>query len=237
LNPYFCRDIRVQSGPYSFHIDYRIGGEKVNTKEICALLGITREGLRTLIKRDQLATRLLEHNYELISIEKKGRNNIYNIREIVIVPKETWNEIASKEFPRVKKVDELGIHAKERLINGSVLTKDILSKTKVTRQTAERWDGLLVEKGLMTNNGYSYYRITKSKLTQITYEEYLDYWRHFNKTKVDAEDLVMLAEGEHRITSKDIHVAQNGLCVKVKSYLVNQFTEKYQQFAAALDQN
>jgi hypothetical protein len=207
----------------------------MNTKELCDLLGLTKEGLRTVIKRDQLKGRLLEKGYELADIIKKGRSNCYIIREIVVVPKETWEEIAAKEFPRVRKVNELGIHAKERLINGSVLTKEIVAKSGVTRQTADKWDGLLVEKGLMSSNGYSYYRINSNKeLQQVTYEEYLDYWRQFSRPQIDAEDLANLVSGEQEVTSRDVHIAKQGLCVKVKSYLVNEFTEKYETWSAAL---
>lgn len=209
----------------------------MNTTELCKLLGLTREGLRTVIKRNQLQERLLKLNYELVSVEKIGRSNQYNIREVVIVPKETWEELAAKEFPRVRKVDKLGIHAKERLINRTEATRsEITNKTGVSKQTTERWDGMLVEKGYMRDGGYAYYEIKNRRLNQITYAEYQKYWSSRSKTRALVRTLTEV-ESEHgkELMLENITTAlQDSYCIRVRSYLVNEFTEKYQRLAATL---
>lgn len=209
----------------------------MNTTELYKLLGLTREGLRTVIKRNQLQERLLKLNYELVSVEKIGRSNQYNIREVVIVPKETWEELAAKEFPRVRKVDKLGIHAKERLINRTEAARsEITNKTGVSKQTTERWDGMLVEKGYMRDGGYAYYEIKNRRLNQITYAEYQKYWSSRSKTRALVRTLTEV-ESEHgkELMLENITTAlQDSYCIRVKNYLVNEFTEKYQRLAATL---
>ena len=209
----------------------------MDTTELCKLLGLTREGLRTVIKRNQLQERLLKLNYELVSVEKVGRSNQYNIREVVMVPKETWEELAAKEFPRVRKVDKLGIHAKERLINRTEITRnEITNKTGVSKQTTERWDGMRVEKGYMRDGGYAYYEIKDRKLNQITYAEYQKYWSNRSKTRALVRTLTE-TESEHgkELMLENITTAlQDSYCIRVRSYLVNEFTEKYQRIVAVL---
>ena len=206
----------------------------MNTEQLCEFLGLTKEGLRSIIKRGQLAERLLKKGYRLLSVEKKGRSNYYNLQEIAV---ESWEEIRKREFPNIRKVMQLDKHCEERLVNGTVLPKEIIKKTGVTRQTSERWDGLLVEKGLMSQNGYSYYYIGPNKeLQQITYGEYISFWSKINRAKLNAEEIAEVAECEDgQVTAREIQFAKGGICVKVKSYLVHKFTEKYAAWVEALE--
>lgn len=208
----------------------------LSTQELADFFGISRQALKKVIDNGNLAGRLLELNYRLTKNEKLGRKVLFYLEEVVVLPKETWKELVAKEFPKIRKVEQLGIHTKERLVNGTILTKEMVARTGVARQTSERWDELLVEKGLMTNNGYSYYLIYHQKeLQQITYGEYLSYWREFNISRLEPNELASLVETENGHVAEQLHVVMNGMCVKVKSYLVNEFTEKYERVVAALD--
>lgn len=210
--------------------------KELTTQELANFLGISRQALKKLIDNGNLSGRLLDMNYNLIKSEKQGRKVIYSLEEIVIVPKETWEELAAEEFPTIRKIRELGIHAKERLINRTETKSEITNKTGVSRQTADRWDGLLVEKGYMRDGGYTYYEIKNRRLNQITYAEYQKYWSSRSKTRALVRTLTE-AESEHgkELMLENITTAlQDSYCIRVRSYLVNEFTEKYQRIAATL---
>ena len=209
----------------------------MKTKELCDILGVTNIGLKSILRRDQLAVRLLEKGYRFISKEKRGVYNEFFVEEVVMIPKEEWEVYMKKEFPNVRKKDEYGDYCEERLINNEVIAKHISKNVGVTPQTLVRWDSLLVKKGVMTNNGYSYFHLktAKCKPVQITYGEYISFWNNYFLEHDEERKVLKTVEGESPITHDMLYATlYGGTCIKVKSYLVNEFTEAYESLTNAL---
>ena len=161
----------------------------------------------------------------------------FSAEEVVMVPKEEWEVYMKREFPGVRKKEEYGDYCEERLINNQVVAKKISKEVGVTPQTLVRWDSLLVGKGVMANNGYSYFHLktAKCKPVQITYGEYIAFWDNYFLEHDEERKVLKTAEGESKITHDMLYVTQyGGTCIKVKSYLVNEFTEAYEALTNAL---
>ena len=173
------------------------------TEEICELLEVSKEGLKSIIKRKKLEDRLLAKGYVLVDKYKCGRDNIYEIRPINSV-EEKWDSI-QKQYRVPKDKEEMhNTYSERRLENMKVSRTEVIDKseTKISYKTAKKYDDILVEEGVMGDDKTVYYLFnlkTKEREREITKEEYKAFW----------------------ILNKEFKRRVKGLRYKVKNYIIS----------------
>ena len=189
------------------------------------------------MRRNQLADRLLEKGYELVGIEKVGRANEFHVKKyeevevIVAMPTQTWEEFMKENHPKVRKIDSRKKYYEERVMKETLTIKEIAANSNVTRDTVYRWDQEEVKDGLLIDHGYAYFKLTPQGPIQVTYAEFV----HQDTDLTEEEqELYNLIAKENKVTERDFKIATRGLYIRTRNYLVNRFTEKYQQLERAL---
>lgn len=123
--------------------------KKVNKTEVANIIGMHPKSLRRL-SSEQIEKRLLQNCWELVKVEKQGRNLLYTLKY-----KET--EIGDniilwlvKEYG-IKKDKEFTGYLHTRLESSSPLSRMAISKELgVSQKTIEVWDKILEEKGVIS---------------------------------------------------------------------------------------
>ena len=173
------------------------------TEEICELLEVSKEGLKSIIKRKKLEDRLLAKGYVLVDKYKCGRDNIYEIRPINSV-EEKWDSI-QKQYKIPKDKEEMhNTYSETRIENLRIPRTEVIDKseTDISYKTAKRYDDILIKEKLMDNDKTVYYLFnlkTKEREREISKEEYKAFW-------------ILNAEFKKRV---------KGLRYKVKNYIIS----------------
>jgi len=154
---------------------------KVDRKELANMLGIKSEGLKTIEKRHQLEERLDNIGYKLIEKEKLSRN-VYYIIETINVNKELISSMCKYVF-EANKSNEFIDYFIERTGKSKAdvvaSTGYISEKINVNTSTVRRWDLKLLDKKIISNDGFFYFKLNKENhiIEEVSKEEYNSYWK------------------------------------------------------------
>ena len=199
------------------------------TEELCCLLDVKKETLRSIIKRGNLEKRLLACGYKLIDKHKEGRDNIYEIEPIENV---LWEHIQAKY--NVMNPEKQDTYTKLRLspmgLNLSRTSAIKHSHTKIAYNTAKKYDTILVMENIMEENKevYFMYNLKTHEMTEIDYQEYKTFWIYNKELKLRIDDLQKrrknyeISESTYDIllyaTYEEFGVAEDSVAVKFMTY-------------------
>ena len=148
------------------------------TSEICDLLGVNKNTLKSIIKRGKLEDRLNVKGYTLVNKYKSGRDNIY---ELSFIKETSWSVIQLKNNIYKNKEYDNDKFSETRINNLKESRSKViqLSKTGIADETAKRYDDILVKEGVIKKGEEVYYLYnfkTKEYEEKITKEEYKAFW-------------------------------------------------------------
>ena len=125
--------------------------------EILGILGVSEGGLKTIIKRKQLETRLKEKGYLLLETFKKGRKTLYKIEEVSI-DKFKLNTFLENIFNTTKDEDLHTDYIMYRYANifKPLSKKHLSEKIGVNEKTVGKWDNHMITNKLLAKDGYFY---------------------------------------------------------------------------------
>lgn len=158
--------------------------KELNKKDIAKLLG---KSYNTITKWDEekLQNELLKNCYEILNVEKRGRQIIYTLKyherdvgeDIVLWLITEYNLKKTDEF---KKYLSMRILMSEGGI-GPMSKREISDNIKVNVNTVSSWDEMLQKIDLLTKDGYFYIKATGFKETYqeevVSEDEYKAWWK------------------------------------------------------------
>lgn len=207
------------------------------TDEICELLEVNKDTLRSIIKRKKLEDRLNIKGYTLINKYKSGRDNIY---ELDFVDKKSWSVIQLKNNIYNYKEYENAKFSKTRIEHldasrGQVIR---LSETNIAEATAKRYDNILVKEGIIKEGEEVYYIYnfkTKEYEEKITKEAYKTFWLYHSELKRQLKSLknrrekYEISESQYDILVYSVYEqygkAENKIAIKFKTYEEMELTK------------
>ena len=132
---------------------------QLKKKELCDILGIQLEGLKSIEKRHQLNERLENKGYKLISKTKVGRNVIYNI-EKVNESKEIYYNLCKYVYG----TNDIGKFSKYfclRVFNveNPITKREISNSSGANKHNIKKWDDKMIENKILDKDGYFYMAI------------------------------------------------------------------------------
>ncbi len=150
--------------------------------ELCDLLEVNDNALKSIIKRGKLEDRLNAKGYTLVKQYKEGRNTIYELAQKKV------SEIMKiiKKYD-IRKSNEFNRWAKCRLLLSNGLTmnrRQIISDCNIAidDRTAKKFDDILVEEGLLIQKGNIYARKNRNNIGTSGYQWELtteDYYKNY----------------------------------------------------------
>lgn len=216
---------------------------KVSRNELKDILGVSLEGLKTIEKRKQLNHRLISLGYNFISKEKISRKVYYYVENsnsnkqlIINMCKYVFNTRKNEEFVQ---------YFKERTENSKndipTSLEYLSNKVNVGIMTVRKWDLKLLDKKIISKDGYFYFKMNKLTQTieEVTKEEYNSYWRNngrlrtqkklqnrFMKGEIDFEELKELIGMEAIIRAE----LEGKYLLRIKRYKLNKSNLLYLDF-------
>lgn len=197
-----------------------------------AILGVKKEGLKTIEKRQQLYVRLEEKGYTLKGKFKKGRKVYYEIEQ-KSEEKEIYNNIVHYMFNTLKE-EEFTDYFLTRLANtNKPITKNLLSKNcNVNRATITKWDNKMIEHKLLGKDGYFYVLVTYDNnnipvytLTdEYEYNSFIKCSRH-----VRQKQNVLQQYKEDKINIDECQLLLDGITLNQKA-IENKFVYRVSKF-------
>ena len=183
---------------------------KLDKIQLCELLGTKEGGLKTIIKRKQLETKLNNIGYNLIETTKEGKKNIYIIEQQNI-NKQIYNNTCKflyktnneEAFTKYFLTRTNYINEEQKIYS----KKDIGNISKVCTNTISKWDKTLLNTKIISNDGYFYFYIDmiNYKIAQCTQEEYKTFWR--NKAYLKAFQSLQNKYIKSEITLNELQLA------------------------------
>lgn len=149
------------------------------TEEICELLEVSKEGLKSIIKRKKLEDRLLAKGYILVDKYKDGRDNVYELK--LIDDTQKWVSIQKRNRVKKEKEHDHDMYSKTRLENMNEPRIKVMqeSKADIAYSTAKRFDDILIKEKVMEKEKEVYYLFnlkTKEYEKEISEDEYRNFW-------------------------------------------------------------
>lgn len=155
-------------------------------KELAELLNTTKDNIKKMDKRKTLENNLKKHGYKLINKTKENKKVFYEVEESSELEKTLCN-IATYVF-NVNDPIKFNKYFIERTNNTNipVTLYDISCKVNVSTMTIHNWDNKLKEKEIICNDGFFYMKhdLTTGESYQVSKEEYNNYWKNKNESKV-----------------------------------------------------
>lgn len=201
----------------------------MTTEELCGLLDVKKETLKSINKRNNLEKRLLACGYKLINKYKSGRDNIY---EIELIKDISWEYIQAKY--NVMNPEKQDKYTELRLsstgLNLSRTSAIKYSKTNIAYNTAKKYDNILVTENIMEENKevYFMYNLKTHKMKEIDYQEYKTFWIYNKELKLRIDDLKRrrskyeISEETYDIllyaTYEEFGVSEDSIAVKFITY-------------------
>ena len=166
----------------------------VTRQELRDLLEVNENTLKSIIKRGTLSQRIEQINYTLIGQCKIGRISVYEIEPI---ERDLWSELQS--YYKIRKREEHTKYSKHRLEDGmSKSRSNIIKDTElnISPTTAKKFDEILVNENAIKKGPVAYRLLNKktNELTEITREEYLQWW----SSKKCSKDIITTAKSKRK---------------------------------------
>lgn len=201
---------------------------KCDRKQLKDILNISLNALKLIEKRNNLQYRLRKCGYELIDKYKEKNKYIYIITNINLKIKKEINNIY-----KTNRTDKFINYFNIRTIEEAKTIKEIANKSEVAEKTIIKWDNTLQDKRILSKDGFYYFKVDRrnNEITEITKEEYKNFWRNraYLNAFADLRRKYMKGEislTEFQLTSGDVAVIlsliENKYYFKVKKYKVNQ---------------
>lgn len=129
---------------------------KLSRQELMNILGIKNDALKTIIRKNQLKTRLKEKGYNYVEKIKEGRNTYFIVIK-VSDDKELLNNIVVNMFETHEEY-KFSEYFMYRITNlKKPLTKKLLAENcDISRKTITKWDGKMIENNMLSKDGYFY---------------------------------------------------------------------------------
>lgn len=153
---------------------------EMTREEVCDLLGVTDNGLKTIVKRGQLKTRIDNTGlgYIYTGQHKEGRNTVYELEydkdEI-----DKW-----KQFQKSYNIKDTKKHTQYTETRIDNLTKTrteaiMISKTNIDKKTAKRYDDILLNENMIGEDKMVYvkHNLNTKEFVEITKDEYSVFWK------------------------------------------------------------
>jgi len=170
---------------------------KLDKKGICDILQIKNDTLRKIEGSNKLDLRLKEKGYILKDKIKEGRK-VYYILEQISEYKEMYNNLVKNYYNTDKEQEFTKYFTLRTLTNDKFpLNKaDISDKVNVSTRTITRWDNTLIDKRIISKDGFYYFCLDKENRTvkQCSKEEYKSFW----KNKAIENNIKMLVDKYYR---------------------------------------
>jgi len=216
----------------------------VTKEELISILNVTPRALKAIEYREQLSQRLFEKGYTLIQKTKKGRKVFYEIKEEQEEVKAAHNVIEyyynTKSFQKFSDYFTCRTTcAKEDICTTITQISDVVD---VSEKTVSKWDSMLVDKSILSKDGYYYFSREEDSETgeyinrRISKEEYTSFWQNKGYAKAmqslqDKYDNGLITFNELQIAIADaseiLKVINNKYCFRIKKYLVNETNPMY----------
>jgi DNA-binding Xre family transcriptional regulator len=204
---------------------------KMDKKELCNTINIKEGNLNKIETRGQLKEKLLSYGYKLKEKVKEGRK-VYYILETVEADQQiqaTYNNLCRYVY-NTNKPNEFGNYFIHRTTPHSILNKKELAEiAEVSDRTISKWDNTLLDKNIISKEGFYYFSIDKHNgvVTQCDEEEYKSFWRNKQYLKAFATLQTRYLEGkitlnELTLASADIGaymaLTEDKYCYRIKRY-------------------
>lgn len=153
---------------------------KITKKQLSDLLGITLNNLKKIEQRKQLKERLKEKGYLYKGKTKEGRKNIYIIDKINNVESSVILKDIYKNAYNTNKKDSFTLYFINRTQESVKNKADIAKESNVTVKTITKWDNTLLDKRIISKDGFFYFCIDKENkaIYQCSKEEYNNFWKN-----------------------------------------------------------
>lgn len=160
-------------------------------EEICELLGVGNEGLKTIIRNNNLEERIncSGYGYTYIGKRKEGRNVIYELE----CDKEDDLWLQFQNYYKIRDYDKHTQYTETRIDNLDKPRSKVveMSKTKIADKTAKRYDDILISENMIEENNMIYvkYNLNTKEFIEISEEDYKIFWKDNAVTKNAISDV------------------------------------------------
>lgn len=182
-----------------------------NKKQLCKdILGVSERRLTKLENNSELSNKLYQKGYNLIRKFKEGKTIMYEL-ELFDENKEIYSNLVEYYYG-VDKEYEFTLYYTKRTKSEFPLTKaDISRLVGVSKTTISRWDDILVEKNIISKDGYFYFYIDRESgnIKQCDKEAYDKFWQ--NITHIKALKSLELKYINGAIDLNELKVASDGI--------------------------
>ena len=172
--------------------------------------------MKNIESNNKLKIRLEEKGYLLQDKIKEGRK-VYYILEQINEYKEVYNNLL-RNYYKTNKEKEFTMYFGLRTLNNDLfpLNKaDISNKVNVSARTISNWDNTLIDKSIISKDGFYYFSINKEtgEMKQCSKEEYNNFWRNKAYVKAFYDLQVKYIEGKITLTELQLASAEIGSIV------------------------
>ena len=208
---------------------------KYDKMQLCELLGIKDAGLKTIIRRKQLEDKLNSIGYNLLEVVKEGRKNVY-ILEQININKHIYNNLCKVVYKSNKEESFKDYfltrtnNNKDDNIKDKILSKkDISNISKVCGNTISKWDKVLLDKNIISKDGFFYFYIdiTKHEIKQCSQDEYKSFWRNKAHLKSFTSLQHKYINGEITLSELQLSSAEIGATIALTENRYFYRTKKY----------
>lgn len=153
--------------------------------DLCEMLGVKKEGLKSIIKSNKLESRINDsgYGYRYIGSYKNGRNTIYELEHVS--PDDIWRQI--QNYYKVKDYDKHTQYTTARIDNLCKPRSTVLdiSNIDISYKTAKRYDDILINENMIGEDKMVYvkHNLETKQFIEITEEDYIMFWKDNSVTK------------------------------------------------------
>ena len=148
-------------------------------EEVCNLLGVSNEGLKTIIRNGKLEDRINTsgYGYKYIDKRKEGRMTLYELEKAE--NDDLWLQL--QNYYRVKEKDKHTIYTETRMDNLDKPRSRVveISDTNIADKTAKKYDDILVNESIIKENKMIYvkHNLETKEFIEITEDDYKIFWK------------------------------------------------------------
>lgn len=160
-------------------------------EELCGLLCVTNEGLKTIIRNNKLGDRVRNsgYGYAYIKQRKEGKSVIYELE----CNKEDDVWLQFQNYYKIKDKEKHTMYTKTRLDNLDKPRRTVvtISNTKINDITAKKYDNILINENAMEVDKMVYvkHNLETKQFIEINEEDYKMFWKDNRVTKNAINDV------------------------------------------------